>query len=132
MIIYTTKLLPKGIAGMSIYPFILLRHRDDNPVRSAAIIQHERIHQRQQEEILILCLPFVASAAFTFSHWLWLVLAANPFYVVYALEYLWFRLRGYHHQAAYMSISFEREAYDNQQVVNYSLTRRHFAQLNYL
>lgn len=130
MIIYTT-FLPKGISGMSLYPFILLRHRDESR-RAEIILRHERIHQKQQEEILVVALPFVACAAFCLTHWLWLALLVNPFYIWYGAEYLIYRLRRYDHQSAYLSISFEQEAFDNQFDESYLRFRDNFAHLNYL
>ena len=52
-------------------------------------MRHEKIHLRQQLELLIM-----------------------PFYVWYVLEYGWFRfLKKYTHTQAYYALRFEREAY---------------------
>ena len=62
-----------GVNGMALWPFILVQR--GNP--SARLLNHERIHHRQQLEMLLL-----------------------PFYVWYVLEYAYHRLRGLDHYAA--------------------------------
>ncbi|MCB9256584.1 MAG: hypothetical protein H6579_05585 [Chitinophagales bacterium] len=84
---------------MALYPFILVK--DENCACNTNLINHERIHLRQQIEMLIL-----------------------PFYLVYALEYLYRRLQKKNHYAAYRHISFEREAYANENNENYLQSRR--------
>jgi hypothetical protein len=91
--------------GMALYPFILVKRK--NP--SATLLNHERIHLRQQVELLVL-----------------------PFYLWYVLEYLWHRLRGLRHYAAYRRISFEREAFDQDQNLYYLTTRKPWAFMDYL
>lgn len=91
--------------GMALYPFILVKRK--NP--SATLLNHERIHLRQQLELLIL-----------------------PFYVWYVLEYLWHRLRGLKHYTAYRRISFEQEAFKHDQDLRYLRTRKRWAFVRYL
>lgn len=64
---------------------------------------HEAIHTAQMKELLYI-----------------------GFYIAYLLEWL-YRLI-FHTKTAYMGISFEREAYENEANLNYLDTRRHFAQ----
>ena len=47
-------LIPKGYRGMAVFPFVILKYDfdKDNPV----FVNHEKIHLRQQLELLIL--PF--------------------------------------------------------------------------
>lgn len=83
---------------MAVFPFILLREKQfmDNEV----MMNHEKIHLRQQAELLVI-----------------------PFYIWYGLEYL-FNLAKYRsHAAAYRNISFEREAYNNENNHNYLKNR---------
>ena len=92
---------------MAIFPFILLR---DKYLRlNQRLINHERIHLRQQVELLII-----------------------PFYIWYFIEYL-FRLIQYKnaHQA-YMNISFEREAYQNDEDLEFLQNRKLFNFLRFL
>lgn len=94
MIITSKYLVPKGYAAMAIFPFVLVHDQKmrDNKV----LINHERIHLRQQIELLIV-----------------------PFYLWYVTEYLINRLRYKDAGKAYRNISFEREAYANEASLNY-------------
>lgn len=83
--------------GMALFPFILVKQK--NP--SAILLNHEKIHLRQQLELLVI-----------------------PFYVWYLLEYLWHRLKGKSHYAAYRRISFEREAFAHDQALDYLEKRK--------
>jgi hypothetical protein len=97
-IILLTRFLP--YAGMSLFPFILLRKKD--APHGERLLNHERIHLRQQLELLIL-----------------------PFYLWYLLDYLIQRIRGRKHEEAYRSIIFEKEAYTHENDLDY-LQRRRF------
>lgn len=83
---------------MAVWPFILLRSKDY--IQNQAILNHERIHLRQQLEGLLI-----------------------GFYLIYALEYLMGRFSNLSHDAAYRNISYEREAYRYDQDPEY-LSRR--------
>lgn len=83
--------------GLAIFPFLFVKYKKPSKV----LINHERIHFRQQLEMLIL-----------------------PFYICYILEYLIHRLKGKTSHQAYMSISFEREAYANDDDLGYLSRRR--------
>ena len=93
------------VEGIALFPFILLRTKSP----SRFLINHERIHLRQQLEMAII-----------------------PFYVWYLIEYL-IRLAQYKkHYLAYLHISFEREAYQNQGNLDYLKNRGFWAFLKYL
>ena len=88
------------VAGMALYPFILLAGPAD-----AQTLRHERIHLAQQLELLVL-----------------------PFYVLYLGQYLWLRLgKGLAHHAAYRGIVFEREAYNYEATQGYLRRRKLWA-----
>lgn len=91
--------------GMALFPFLLVKYKSPSRV----LINHERIHFKQQIELLIL-----------------------PFYVWYLLEYLTHRLRGKSPNQAYRSISFEREAYENDENLQYLKQRKLWAFWKYL
>ncbi|WP_316816727.1 hypothetical protein [Pedobacter nyackensis] len=93
--------------AMALYPFILLKnkHQKNDPI----LVNHERIHLRQQVELLIL-----------------------PFYLLYLLNYLINLIRYRNHSRAYFNIAFEKEAYACDQKPNYLKTRKFFAWVNYL
>lgn len=98
-------LLP--VAGMAIYPFIILKKEDFK--KSTVLINHEKIHLRQQQELLII-----------------------PFYLLYLVNYLINLLRYTNHQQAYEQIIFEKEAYQNDSNPTYLLSRKRFAWLGEL
>lgn len=100
-------LIPKGYRGLAAFPFVLLKYRADlaNPV----FMNHERIHIRQQLELLIV-----------------------PFYIWYIFEYLLRLVQYKKRDLAYKNISFEREAYANESNLNYLKKRPFFRFLNYL
>jgi hypothetical protein len=94
--------VPKGYRGLTVFPFVFLKQREY--VADAVLINHERIHLRQQLELLVL-----------------------PFFVWYGLEFLWYFLKQRDVKSAYYSISFEREAYANEKDLYY-LKQRSFWQ----
>lgn len=72
-------------------------------------IHHELIHTYQQRELLFF-----------------------PFFIIYFIEWL-FRLVQYHHlYQAYYNISFEREAYENQNNKDYLKSRKKYSWIHYL
>lgn len=85
-----------GIRGLAFFPFIFVR---EDIVIDDILINHERIHLRQQKEMLII-----------------------PFYIWYLIAY---------YRKGYMNISFEKEAYDNEDNLTYLKNRRIFAFLRY-
>jgi hypothetical protein len=98
LIIVSKYLIPKGFSGFTFFPFVFLKKKEDKMNR--VLLNHERIHIRQQLELLIL-----------------------PFFVWYFLEYF-FRLMQYRNsKKAYYNISFEREAYSNDSDSNYLSNR---------
>jgi hypothetical protein len=90
--------VPRGYIGNTIFPFMFLKYKDLKG--NIVLINHEKIHLRQQIELLIL-----------------------PFFVIYGLEFL-VRLFQYKNWAlAYRNISFEREAYRKEKDLDYLKTR---------
>jgi len=90
-------ILGQGIIALAFYPFIIMPRAT---VIDDVLINHERIHLRQQLEMLFL-----------------------PFYIWYLIA---LRRNGY------MGISFEKEAYANENNLEYLKKRRIFAFLRYL
>ena len=94
------------IGGITLWPFVILREiYDSTPPwrrRAARIINHETIHIKQQEEMLIL-----------------------PFYIWYVTE--WFIKLFIYGSQAYYNISFEREAFDNDDNLSYLNGRKPYA-----
>ena len=106
-VIVSRYLLRRGFRGITLWPFIVLR---DRKMKSDAVLMnHERIHLRQQLELLVL-----------------------PFYVWYVLEYLVRLIHLKNARKAYRNISFEREAYTNDTNLTYLRTRKFWAFREYL
>jgi len=87
-------LTPRGFRGLTFYPFVILANKDDK--FNEVFMNHERIHIKQQIELLIL-----------------------PFYLWYVIEYLYRLIQYKDRKQAYLNISFEREAYENERDLNY-------------
>ncbi|GEP49370.1 hypothetical protein FNO01nite_00420 [Flavobacterium noncentrifugens] len=106
-LIVSKYLIPKGYRGMTVFPFVILRERKDAGLPT--LMNHERIHIRQQLELLIV-----------------------PFFIWYFLEYL-VRLVQYKDRfLAYRNICFEREAYANESDFEYFKHRKTFAFLKFV
>jgi hypothetical protein len=106
--IYISKfIIPKKFNGLTIWPFIFLRHKELK--LNKILVNHEVIHLKQQLELLVL-----------------------PFFIWYGIEYL-FRLVQYKDAFnAYKNISFEREAYANEKNLDYLKHRKLYSFFNYL
>jgi len=107
MILISKYLVPKGYIGIAVFPFVFLKHKylkeDIN------LVNHEKIHLRQQVELLI----------FVFYFW-------------YVIEFL-IRLLVYKNwKKAYENISFEREAYANEKDLNYLKSRPLWSFTNFI
>ena len=107
VLIVSKYLVPKGYGGITVFPFVFFRsksHADD-----LVSVNHEKIHLRQQAELLIVL-----------------------FFLWYGLEFLvrLFKYRSWH--KAYRNISFEREAYANESDLIYLKRRRFWKFLDYL
>ena len=94
----------KKIQGITLFPFIIVRPKKPNMV----LLNHERIHIRQQSELLVI-----------------------PFYIWYLSEWLYHYAKCRNTWAAYRKISFEKEAYDNEDNFDYLKNRKTWAFLEY-
>ncbi len=106
-VIVSRYLIPKGFRGITLFPFIIVS--ENNLKQNPVMINHEKIHIRQQMELLIL-----------------------PFFIWYGIEFLmkWFLCKD--KNVAYRTISFEKEAYENEKDLNYLKKRSFWKFLNYL
>lgn len=106
-LVITKYLTPKGFRGLTIYPFVFIKNDSDK--NNTVFINHEKIHLRQQLEMLIIL-----------------------FYFWYIIEYC-FRLIQYKNRnLAYRNICFEREAYSNETNLNYLKSRKSYRFSKYL
>ena len=98
--------VPKGYRSITIFPFIFLLHKGDRENR--VLVQHEKIHIRQQLELLVLF-----------------------FYVWYFVEFLIRYVQYKNWNRAYRNISLEREAYANEKDLYYLKQRSFWSFLKY-
>lgn len=106
--VYNKYIPMKGYSAITILIWMFIREEYHGIFPWWADV-HENIHFRQEIE-----LGFI------------------PFYLIYGLEYILKLCVTWNHVKAYMSISFEQEAYMNQFERNYVENRKHYAWLKYL
>ncbi|MFK8281645.1 hypothetical protein [Capnocytophaga cynodegmi] len=94
-------LVPKGYRAITLYPFIFLRDKTDK--QNQVLINHERIHLKQQKELLVI-----------------------GFYLWYFADFLWKYAKHRNWEKAYRNIIFEREAYANESNLEYLKNRKSF------
>jgi hypothetical protein len=97
----------KNYVGLSLWPFIILK--DTRLKQDKVLINHEKIHLKQQQELLLI-----------------------PFYVLYMLEWTIRFLIYFDGYKAYQNISFEREAYANEKNMAYLAERKAYRFIKYL
>ncbi|MDC8003282.1 hypothetical protein POV27_04425 [Aureisphaera galaxeae] len=107
IVLVNPNLIRKGFSGITFWPFVILKeqHLKEDDV----FMNHERIHLRQQLELLIVF-----------------------FYLWYSLEFLvrWLQLGN--RRKAYYAISFEQEAYKKEKDLNYLQKRPYWGFTKYL
>ncbi|MHA1198102.1 MAG: hypothetical protein ACTSQF_01910 [Candidatus Heimdallarchaeaceae archaeon] len=102
-----SKIVPKGFAAITLCPFGIY-FSEEKYLNNKVIVNHEKIHWKQQVEMLVL-----------------------PFYLWYGIE--WFiktlkpLLKINLPKSAYYSLSFEREANNNENNADYLKTRKCYA-----
>lgn len=107
MIFVARKIFRKNFIAIAIFPFIFLK--DKNLRQNKRLINHEKIHLRQQIELLVI-----------------------PFYLWYLIEFLVRLIQYKNAKEAYFNISFEREAYENDENLDFLKNRKVFNFLQYL
>ncbi len=107
MIVIVFKYLtPRWVRGITLFPFIVLSEKIDK--QDVVLLNHERIHLRQQFEMLVL-----------------------PFFILYLVEFFIGYIKYQNWQKAYKNISFEREAYSNEKDLYYLKKRSFWRFLKY-
>lgn len=94
-------------SAMALYPFLIFKNQALK--LSATIINHEKIHFRQQQELLIVF-----------------------FYLLYFLHYLFNLVKFKNHNHAYFNICFEKEAYAKERDLDYLKQRKPYSWFGYL
>ena len=107
ILIVNKRLLSGRFKGISLWPFVILQ--SDHLKKDDFFINHEKIHLRQQLELLVLF-----------------------FYVWYAIEFFLRYLNCRDGMLAYRNISFEREAYRRENDLRYLKKRSFWAFLKFM
>ncbi len=107
MILVFKHIFPRNYVGLALWPFIVVK--DPELKNDRSLMNHERIHLRQQLEMLIVL-----------------------FYLWYFVEWCYYFLLYGDRYQAYKMISFEREAYRHEANYDYLRTRKPWAFLSYL
>lgn len=98
-----TEWIPFRHSAIALWPFVFMRkklkHKENN-----VLINHERIHLRQQLELLLI-----------------------GFYILYILHYFFLLIRFKNHSKAYKNIIFEKEAYARENDLQYLKNRKLFS-----
>ncbi len=107
MIILSKFIFFSSFNALAIWPFIFLK--DKSLKNDTILLNHEKIHLRQQIEMI------------------WFA-----FFIVYFVEFLIKLIIYKKPKLAYFNLSFEREAYQNEHNLNYLHHRKFWNVLNYL
>ncbi|WP_417361760.1 hypothetical protein [Galbibacter sp.] len=107
MILVFKYILPKRYDGLTLWPLIILK--ESKLKNDEILINHERIHLRQQLELLIVF-----------------------FYLWYLIEWIIGMIRFRNSVKAYRNVSFEKEAYACESDLNYLGKRPRFSFVKYL
>lgn len=99
-------LIPKGFRGFAFFPFVFLSDKKDKT--HLVLLNHERIHIRQQLELLVFF-----------------------FFIWYGIEFIARLMQYQNRREAYLNISFEREAYSNEKDLNFLKKRSFWGFLKY-
>ena len=107
MIVIFKYIIPKKYSGLTVFPFIFLKNKKF--LKDPLFLNHEKIHLKQQAELLWIF----------FFGW---------YFTEYCIRFFQYK----NHDTAYKNISFEKEAYENEQNLNYLELRKTFTFLKYL
>ena len=89
-------------SAITLWPFIFLR--EQQYAKDPILINHEKIHLKQQLETLIIF-----------------------FYILYGFDYLRNRRKGMNPRTSYFNIRFEQEAYVYEKDLDYLTKRKNYA-----
>ncbi|SFN92963.1 hypothetical protein SAMN04487989_106152 [Bizionia echini] len=106
MIVVSKDIVPKHYLAITIWPFIFVKKQAFK--KDVILLNHERIHYKQQIELLVI-----------------------PFFILYLLEFIYGIIKFKSSRQAYRQISFEREAYTNENNLNYLKSRLFWNFKNY-
>ena len=108
-VVYNKYIPLKGFVALTLWPWIFVREYKSAKF-TPMMKRHEATHAHQQFECLFVGFLFIYCLEWLVKMWI-----------------CWFDL-----DRAYMSISFEQEAYEHQEEIYYNDVRRHYAWTKYL
>lgn len=129
MICIKNNLIPfKGYKAINLFGLIFTRAELTEKEKN-----HESIHTKQMLECAILGFYLIGALIIfsNISYW-WLLTSLLTFYVFYGLEYIMVRLFHKKQNDAYHDVSFEEEAYVNDDNLEYNKVRIPFNWVKYL
>lgn len=130
-IIYNNLIPMKGYQAITIWPFVFA-WKSAKPLK-AHVENHEKIHLRQQMEVLVAAAAVLAAVIWIADwSWWWMLASLAIYYAGYGLDYAVRRILYRSHLEAYRNIAAEQEAYLNQYDRAYLRQRRPFAWVKYL
>ena len=107
MVIYRNKYIPfQGFKAINLFGILFVR---GNAIINEKTIRHEKIHTAQMKEM-------------------WYIF----FYIWYGIEWLIRLCIEWNVHKVYRKIGFEREAYDNQNIIDYPEIRQSYSWMKYL
>ncbi|SFB89677.1 hypothetical protein SAMN04487907_1011083 [Zunongwangia mangrovi] len=106
MILVNKHILGKNFIAVTIWPVIFVK--DADYMQDEMLLNHEKIHLRQQLELLVVF-----------------------FYIFYAAEFIFRWIKYKNAMTAYRNISFEVEAYAHEKDEDYLRSRKAFSFLKY-
>ena len=123
-IIVKNSIVPFGkYDAMAVFPFVFIKGNVSDKV-----IRHEKIHCQQQREMGTIGVILAAILFLAGCGW-WSLLSLPLFYWWYGIEYV---VRLILNGDKYFDISFEKEAYINDDSTDYIDSRQPFAWVEYL
>lgn len=130
-IIYNNIIPLKGYQAITIWPFIFAR-KSAKPLKMHEE-NHEKIHLRQQLEVIILSAAIIAVLILIFGwSWWWMLLSLGVYYAGYGIDYAIRYIAYGSPKEAYRNISTEQEAYMNERDIQYLRDRKPFAWAKYI
>lgn len=130
MIVIKNKFIPfKGYETINLFGILFTRDDYIDPIE----YNHENIHSVQWVEctVLAICVIIILCIFCNLSFWC-ILFAPLIYYIQYCMEYIIIRYFHKKQKDAYHDVSFEEEAYANEQNLNYNNTRVPFAWIKYI
>ena len=129
MIVIKNKFIPfKGYEIINLFG-ILFTKGDVDKIE----YNHEDIHTQQLIECFIVGAVVIFAICSIFNYSLsWMFISPATFYILYCLEYAIIRLFHKKQGDAYCDVSFEEEAHNNEDDLNYIQTRIPFSWIKYI